>query len=330
MSNLNLTEAAQKSLEAAVELAKENSNSTVTPVHLASALLTPSSDANSTAAPGQTLFHSILSKAGAQPELVNRAIAKAVVRLPAQDPAPDDVGFSPNLSKLIQTAQKIMKEKNDTFIAQDHLILALVQDATIANILKEANVTPDAIKRASEQVRGGKQVNSRGAEEGFEALAKYARDLTAEAEAGKLDPVIGRDSEIRRCVRILSRRTKNNPVLIGEPGVGKTAVAEGLAQRIVARDVPVNLIGRLWALDMGALHAGASYKGQLEERMKSVLDECEKSEANIILFIDEMHTLMAGQGAQNSGVDMANLLKPALARGKLRCIGATTLAEYRK
>lgn len=140
-------------------------------------------------------------------------------------------------------------------------------------------------------MRGGKQVNSRGAEEVFEALSKYARDLTAEAEQGKLDPVIGRDNEIRRCIRILSRRTKNNPVLIGEPGTGKTAVAEGLAQRIVARDVPVNLLGRLWSLDMGSLKAGASYQGQFEERVKAVIDECEKSETGVILFIDEMHTL---------------------------------------
>ncbi|ORY73419.1 P-loop containing nucleoside triphosphate hydrolase protein [Leucosporidium creatinivorum] len=320
--NASYTEAAEKVILAAVSLAKEHANSNVAPAHLASALLNPNEQG------GQSLFSSILTKAGAQADAVTRGLSRFIVRLPSQEPAPDDVSFSPATGKVLQAAHKISKEKNDTFVAQDHIILALSQDPSIAPILKEAGATYDAIKRAAEQVRGGKQVNSRGAEEGFEALSKYARDLTAEAEQGKLDPVIGRDNEIRRCIRILSRRSKNNPVCIGEPGVGKTAIAEGLAQRIVARDVPVNLLGRLFALDMGALMAGASYKGQFEERVKSVLDECEKSETGIILFIDEMHTLMAGQGGQ--GVDAANLLKPALARGKLRCIGATTLAEYRK
>ncbi|GAA5864966.1 hypothetical protein JCM1840_005694 [Sporobolomyces johnsonii] len=320
------TEASAKTLEAAINLARENANSQLAPAHLASALLSPTISA--TGAAQSTLFHSILNKAGASPELVSRGLAKFLVRLPAQEPAPDDISLSPATAKVLKEAEKIMKEKNDSFIAQDHLILACIQDPSIANILKEAGTTPEAIKQAAQQVRGGKQVNSRGAEEGFEALSKYARDLTAEAEAGKLDPVIGRDSEIRRCIRILSRRTKNNPVLIGEPGVGKTAVAEGLAQRIVARDVPPNLFGRLWALDMGALMAGASYKGQFEERVKSVLDEVEKSETGVILFIDEMHTLMAGQGG--TGVGAGDLLKPALARGRLRCIGATTLNEYRQ
>ncbi|KAM0793442.1 hypothetical protein ACM66B_000887 [Microbotryomycetes sp. NB124-2] len=327
-SNLNPTEAAQRALEAAIALAKEHANAQVVPAHLASALLTPA--VSDSAQPGNTLFHSILNKAGAQPDLIARGLSRTIVRLPSSDPAPDDVGFSPGTARVLQVASKIAKEKNDTYVAQDHLIIALAQDPAIAAILKEGGTNSEAIKRAAEQVRGGKQVNSRGAEDGFEALSKYARDLTAEAEAGKLDPVIGRDNEIRRCIRILSRRTKNNPVLIGEPGTGKTAVAEGLAQRIVARDVPVNLLGRLWSLDMGALTAGASYKGQFEERLKSVISEIENSEEGVILFIDEMHTLVAGQGAQGGGVDAANLLKPALARGKIRCVGATTLAEYRK
>ncbi|KAK4702684.1 ATP-dependent Clp protease ATP-binding subunit ClpB, partial [Phenoliferia sp. Uapishka_3] len=328
MSDLPFTEASTKALQAAIALAKENSNSNVSPLHLASCLLNPSV---ADAAPGQgqaTLFHSILNKAGGDPTVVQRALAKLIVRLPSQEPPPDDIGLSPALAKVLQQSKRLMSEKNDTFIAIDHLVIALTADAGISSVLKEAGTSAESVKRAAESIRGGKSVNSRGAEEGFEALSKYARDLTAEAEEGKLDPVIGRDSEIRRCIRILSRRSKNNPVLIGEPGVGKTAVAEGLALRMVARDVPTNLFGRLYALDVGALHAGASYKGQFEERVKAVLDECEKSDGGIILFIDEIHTIMAGNGG--SGVDAANLLKPALARGKLRCLGATTLAEYRK
>ena len=353
--------------------------------------------------------------AGAQPELVQRGLAKFIVRLPSQEPPPDDISLSPALAKVLREAEKLMKEKvsllrqpdyplrnmaeaaegaflrtfektdfchraplqNDSFVAQDHLILACVQDPSILNILKEAGTTPEAIKTAAQQVRGGKQVNSRGAEEGFEALKKYAKDMTAEAEEGRLDPVIGRDAEIRRCIRILSRRTKSkspclpalaciahriympyspyvhtgevlrtvparqqvadfafsfsdNPVLIGEPGTGKTAVVEGLAQRIINRDVPPNLLCRLWSLDFGALHAGAKYKGEFEERMKAVIEECENVESNVVLFIDELHSLVAGQGATGGGIDAANLLKPAMARGKIRVIGATTLAEYRQ
>ncbi|GAA5854686.1 hypothetical protein JCM3766R1_005608 [Sporobolomyces carnicolor] len=330
MDPQKFTEATTKALEGAINLAKESSNSQLAPAHLASALLTPTTQAN-TGQQQATLFASIINKAGGNPDLVNRALAKFIVRLPAQDPAPDDVSLSPATAKVLREAEKIMKEKNDSFVAQDHLILALVQDASIATILKEAGITPDQVKQAAQQIRGGKQVNSRGAEEGFDALSKYARDLTAEAESGKLDPVIGRDQEIRRCIRILSRRTKNNPVLIGEPGTGKTSVAEGLAQRIVARDVPPNLLGRLWSLDMGALTAGASYKGQFEERLKSVIEECEKAGEDgpgVILFIDEIHTVMAGQGG--TGIGAGDLLKPALARGKLRTIGATTLNEYRQ
>lgn len=329
MDPQKFTEATTKALEAAINLAKESSNSQLAPAHLASALLSPTQ--NASGQPQATLFSSIINKAGGNPDLVNRGLSKFIVRLPAQDPAPDDVTLSPATAKVLREAEKLMKDKNDSFVAQDHLILALVQDNSIATIIKEAGMTPEQVKNAAQQLRGGKGVHSRGAEEGFDALSKYARDLTAEAESGKLDPVIGRDAEIRRCIRILSRRTKNNPVLIGEPGVGKTAVAEGLAQRIVARDVPPNLLGRLWSLDMGALTAGASYKGQFEERLKSVLEECEKAGEDgpgVILFIDEIHTVMAGQGG--TGIGAGDLLKPALARGKLRTIGATTLNEYRQ
>ncbi|BGO94734.1 hypothetical protein NBRC10512_007319 [Rhodotorula toruloides] len=322
-----LTDAAIASVQAAIELAKENQQGTVAPAHLFSALLSPTSNASGQTQ--QTLLHSILNKAGAQPELVARGLAKFIVRLPSQEPPPDDVSVSPALSKVLREAEKLMKEKNDSFVAQDHLILACIQDNSIINVLKEAGTTPDAVKNAAQQVRGGKQVNSKGAEEGFEALKKYAVDLTAQAEEGKLDPVIGRDDVIRRCIRILSRRTKNNPVLIGDAGVGKTSVAEGLAQRIVNRDVPPNLIARIFALDLGLVTAGASYKGQFEERVKAILEECEKSEGSVILFIDEVHLIMTGQGSPGGGMDAANLFKPAMARGKIRVIAATTLKEWR-
>lgn len=241
---------------------------------------------------------------------------------------------------------------HDSYIAQDHILLALIQDPSIAPILKENSLTEATLKTAIEQIRGNRRVESKSAESGFDALSKYAVDLTALAEEGKIDPVIGRDNEIRRAIRILCRRlvfthilsglwyllkshrTKNNPVLIGEPGVGKTAIAEGLAQRIVKRDVPASLIARLYSLDMGALMAGAKYKGEYEERIKAVLNEVEKAAEDggpgIILFIDELHLIMAGRGAEGGGMDAGNLFKPLLARGKLRCIGATTLSEYRK
>ncbi|GAA5972642.1 hypothetical protein JCM11641_002951 [Rhodosporidiobolus odoratus] len=321
------TESSSAALQKAVELAKENSHSQLSPAHLFSALLAPTT--NNTGQSQTSLAHSILNKAGANPELVQRGLAKFIVRLPSQDPPPDEVGLSPATAKVLREADKIMKDKNDSFIAQDHLIIACAQDPGVAAILKEAGVTADAVKNAANTLRGGKKVDSKSAEEGFEALSKYATDLTRMAEEGKLDPVIGRDQEIRRCIRILSRRTKNNPVLIGEPGVGKTAIAEGLANRIVARDVPPNLLGRLWALDLGAVMAGASYKGQYEERIKAVLDECEKAENNVILFIDEVHMIMAGKSS-GGGMDAANLLKPAMARGRIRVIAATTLNEYRQ
>lgn len=223
---------------------------------------------------------------------------------------------------------------HDSYIAQDHLLLALLKDSSIAAVLKELGLTEATLKTAIEQIRGNRRVESRSAEQGFDALQKYAVDLTALAEEGKIDPVIGRDNEIRRAIRILCRRTKNNPVFIGEPGVGKTSIAEGLAQRIVKRDVPASLITRLYSLDMGALMAGAKYKGEYEERVKAVLSEIEKASDDggpgVILFIDELHLIMAGRGAEGGGMDAANLFKPLLARGKLHCIGATTLAEYRK
>ncbi|KDN50244.1 hypothetical protein RSAG8_01580, partial [Rhizoctonia solani AG-8 WAC10335] len=362
--NFDFTDKTETTIAAAAQSAKDHANAQVTPFHLANALLNEGSGVADNAA-GTSLFASVISKAGGDIAAVNRAIQKQLVRLPSQDPPPDETTLSSATLKVLRDAQSIQKDMHDSFIAQDHLILALIKDSGITALLKEANITPAAIKTAAQATRGNRRVDSKNAEQGFDALTKYAVDLTALAEEGKIDPVIGRDNEIRRVVRILCRRTKNNPVLIGEPGVGKTAIAEGLAQRIVKRDVPASLLGRVFSLDMGALMAGAKYKGEYEERIKSVLSEVRRvfsldmgalmagakykgeyeeriksvlSEVEkkgeegvgIILFIDELHLIMAGSGNSSGGMDAANLLKPLLARGKLRCIGATTYAEYRQ
>ena len=335
-SSFEFTDKAKNSLEQAVTLAKDYKNTQVYPAHLAFALINESAPegASGVNAAGSSLFASVISKAGGDPNLMKRAINKLIVRIPQQDPPSDDIGLSPAALKVLREAQSLQKTMHDSFIAQDHILLALVKEPSISPILKELGLTEGTIKTAIEQTRGNRRVESRNAEQGFDALQKYAVDLTALAEEGKIDPVIGRDNEIRRVVRILCRRTKNNPVLIGEPGVGKTSIAEGLAQRIVKRDVPASLFARLYSLDMGALMAGAKYKGEYEERIKSVLDEVENATKDggpgVILFVDELHLIMAGRGSEGGGMDAANLFKPLLARGKLRCIGATTLSEYRK
>ncbi|KDR84985.1 hypothetical protein GALMADRAFT_233515 [Galerina marginata CBS 339.88] len=333
-SNMEFTDKTQQTLADAIQLAKDNNHAQVHPAHLAFVLLNQAPSEGVTAPSGAPLFASVISRAGGDPAVVKRGIQKIIVRLPQQNPPPEDVSLSHNALKVLREAHGLQKTMHDSYIAQDHLLLALVKDPTIEPVLKESHLTEAALKTAIEQIRGNRRVDSKTAEEGFDALQKYAVDLTALAEEGKIDPVIGRDNEIRRVVRILCRRTKNNPVLIGEPGVGKTAIAEGLAQRIVKRDVPASLIARLYSLDMGALMAGAKYKGEYEERIKSVLNEVEKASEDggpgIILFIDELHLIMAGRGAEGGGMDAGNLFKPLLARGKLRCIGATTLSEYRK
>ncbi|KAE9408082.1 P-loop containing nucleoside triphosphate hydrolase protein [Gymnopus androsaceus JB14] len=307
-SNFDLTDKTQESLANSIQCAKDYANG--------------------------SLFASVIEKAGGEPAIVKRALQKAIVRLPTQSPAPDETSLGSASLKVLREAQNLQKTMHDSYIAQDHILLALLKDSTITAILKEAGLTEGTVKTAIEQTRGNRRVESKTAEQGFDALQKYAIDLTSLAEAGKIDPVIGRDNEIRRTIRILCRRTKNNPVLIGEPGVGKTSIAEGLAQRIVKRDVPASLFCRLFSLDMGALMAGAKYKGEYEERIKSVLNEVEKAAEDggpgVILFIDELHLIMAGRGGSGGGMDAANLFKPLLARGKLRCIGATTLAEYRQ
>ncbi|KGB74436.1 heat shock protein [Cryptococcus deuterogattii 99/473] len=330
----NFTDKSSEVLKAALDKAGEMANAQVHPLHLISALWEEPNQPSS--GPDQpTLLKAALEHVGGNPTLFNRALMHKINRLPVVDPPPSPpLPLANSFNAVIREAQKLQKDQNDQFVAIDHLILALLHtDASdMKELLKGTGAEPKALEAEIRRKRGGRKVDSKGAEGQFDALNKYCVDLTALAEQGKLDPVIGRDNEIRRVIRILSRRTKGNPVLIGEPGVGKTAIAEGLAQRIVDRDVPASLISRLLALDMGALMAGAKYKGEYEERVKAVLSEVEKSGdegTQIILFIDEIHLIMAGKDS-SGGMDAANLLKPMLARGKLKVIGATTLNEYRE
>lgn len=321
MNSMQFTDKVEKALGASESLAREYGHSQLAPPHLACALLDETE--------GPSLFRSVLEKAGVDPASVERGYKKLLVKLPSQDPPPSQITMSPQLAKLLRQAESTMKSQKDSFIAVDHLILAFFDDPLASRPLRDAGVTQSALSNAVSKMRGNRRVDSKNAEEVYEALSKYAIDLTAMAEQGKLDPVIGRDDEIRRVIRVLARRTKNNPVLIGEPGVGKTAIAEGLARRIIERDVPQTLQCKLFALDMGALVAGAKYRGEFEERLKAVLNEVRDSEEGIILFIDEIHTVL-GAGKGEGSMDAANLLKPMLARGELRCIGATTLTEYRQ
>lgn len=325
MANYQFTNKVETALNNAHKVATDYGHSQLEPSHLMSALLAPEDNGS------VSLFNQIITKTGADTTLVDRAIAKDLARLPTQDPAPEQVTMSPALLKVLQVAQSTMKSQKDSFISVDHIVAALIESPKIKAALTSAGVSEKALKVAAEQTRGNKRVDTKNAEEGFEALAKYAQDFTQLARDGKLDPVIGRDDEIRRVVRILSRRTKNNPVLIGEPGVGKTAIVEGLANRICDGDVPGGLKEcRLMSLDIAAIVAGAVHRGEFEERLKAVMKEVEDSEIPIILFIDEMHLLIGAGSAGEGGMDAANILKPLLARGKLHCIGATTLGEYKK
>ncbi|CEM08347.1 unnamed protein product [Vitrella brassicaformis CCMP3155] len=257
------------------------------------------------------------------------ALKKALQKIPSQQPPPDNILPNHGCQDVIRQAEALQKAAGDQYLSADQLLIALVRHTPIKKLLSEAQISPSKVEERVKRMRGSRKISSSSGDETLDALSKYGVDMTALAESGKLDPVIGREDEIRRVIRVLCRRTKNNPVLIGEPGVGKTAVVEGLAQRIVRGDVPQTLKCKLISLDMGALISGAKYRGEFEERLKAVLNEVKEAAGGIILFIDEMHVVL-GAGKTEGSMDAANLLKPMLARGELRCIGATTLDEYRK
>jgi len=279
------------------------------------------------------LASGLLKRAGARPEAALQGVEKLLAKRPkVSGGGAGQVYLAPDLARLFDQAQKIAEKAGDKFVTVERLLLAILVEGSseAAKVLKEAGATAQALNQAINDLRKGRTADSASAEQAYDALKRYARDLTAAAAEGKVDPVIGRDDEIRHTIQVLSRRTKNNPVLIGEPGVGKTAIAEGLAQRIVKGDVPETLKDKkLLALDMGALIAGAKYRGEFEERLKSVLSEVQAEGGRIVLFIDELHTIV-GAGKAEGAMDAGNLLKPALARGELHCVGATTLDEYRK
>jgi ATP-dependent Clp protease ATP-binding subunit ClpB len=336
---MDFTDRAQKAVEDAMTLAEQYNHSQLVPVHLAVSLLDPPADLSKDQQNGpvgttSSLLRQVIERAHGDPQLFDRALKKTLVRLPSQDPPPEHVALAPSFHSVLRKAMELQKVQKDSYIGVDHLITALSEDAAIQATLRESNIPkPKLVQDAVQAIRGNKRVDSKTAdtEQENENLAKFTIDMTGLARDKKMDPVIGREEEIRRVVRILSRRTKNNPVLIGEPGVGKTTVIEGLAQRIVNRDVPDNLKNcKLLSLDVGALVAGSKYRGEFEERMKGVLKEITESKDMIVLFVDEIHLLMGAGSSGEGGMDAANLLKPMLARGQLHCIGATTLAEYRK
>ncbi|WP_027133038.1 ATP-dependent chaperone ClpB [Geminicoccus roseus] len=316
------TDRAKGFVQSSQSLALREGHQRLLPIHLLKVLLDDE----------EGLAANLIRAAGGDPKVALRDTELSLGRLPkVEGPGAGQVGLSPELAKLFDQAQTLAKKAGDGYVTAERLLLALaISDPEASKILKGAGVTPQALNGAIEQIRMGRKADSASAENQYQALEKYTRDLTAAAREGKLDPVIGRDEEIRRVVQVLSRRTKNNPVLIGEPGVGKTAIAEGLATRIVNGDVPESLKDRkLLSLDLGAMVAGAKYRGEFEERLKGLLSELAHGEGDAILFIDELHTLV-GAGKAEGSMDASNMLKPALARGELHCVGATTLDEYRK
>ncbi len=316
------TNRSQQAIAAARDLAAANHQQQVTPEHLLAALL----------AQGDTVVQPLLATLGVGAPELRDNMDRALQRQPRVHGATlDSVGFAPSTVSVLEAAQAVAQGLGDQYVSVEHLLVAIADgNGAAGTAMREAGLDRDSIVSALDKVRGGRKVTSQDPEDTLDALDKYGRDLVALAAAGKLDPVIGRDEEIRRVIQVLSRRTKNNPLLIGEPGVGKTAIAEGLAGRIVDGDVPTGLENkRIVALDLGAMVAGAKYRGEFEERLKAVLDEIKAAEGGIITFLDEMHTLV-GAGAAEGAMDASNMLKPMLARGELRMIGATTLDEYRK
>ena len=316
----NFTIKAQQAVQHAIDKATGNGSQAVGAVHLLAGVLSV----------GENVTQFLFGKTGVNERTLQSAVDNELKSYPRVSG-----GGQPYLdndaNEVLQKSQTIAQKEGDAYVGLEPLLMALLEvKSTASQMLKDAGLTADALRAAVKELRGGQKATSQSSEDTYQALAKYARNLVAEAREGKLDPVIGRDEEIRRVLQILSRRTKNNPILIGEPGTGKTAIVEGLAQRIVRGDVPENLKNKqLYSLDMGALVAGAKYKGEFEERLKSVINEVTNAEGDIILFIDEIHTLV-GAGKGEGAMDAANILKPALARGELRSIGATTLEEYQK